>query len=39
MGTRLRKLMLKLNLKSKQGERRPPKDWWQLGDDAQSGDH
>jgi epoxyqueuosine reductase QueG len=31
MGTRLRRLMLKLNLRSKQGERRAPKDWWKLG--------
>ncbi len=39
MGTRLRKLMLKLNLRSKQGSRRAPKDWWRLGRDAQSGGH
>ena len=31
MGTRLRKVMLKLNLRGKQGERRAPKDWWKLG--------
>ena len=31
MGTRLRRLMLRLNLKSKQGERRAPRDWWKLG--------
>ena len=39
MGTRLRKLMLKLNLRGKQGDRRPPKDWWKLGKDAQTGGH
>ena len=39
MCTRLRRVMLWLNSRSKQGDRRAPKEWWQLGDKAGSGGH